>query len=83
MSLYLTDPDNPQVREQLKGDFDYKMKLESILVEMGIPLYYARCAVIDFKNLWIPCFKKRFSPQKTATFIFADIKNAYNVDIPT
>lgn len=81
MSVYLTDPDNPQVREQLKGDYDYKMMLEEILVEMGISIYYARCAVIDLKNIWIPCFQKKFTPDATARFILADVRRAYNIPI--
>jgi hypothetical protein len=80
MSYFLTDPDNPRAREQLKGDFDFKMALEQAWVDLGIPYDYARVATIDHKEAWIPLFKKRMSPQAVAEFLEADIRRSYKLD---
>lgn len=79
MGAFLTNPDNPQVAPQLKGDFDFKEALEKELVVLGIPYYYARCVSVDMKPLWIPCFKKGLTPKRTAKFLLADIKKAYKL----
>lgn len=80
MNVFLTDPDNPQVREQLKGDIDFKEAVENRLIELGIKLDYARCAVIDLKRIWIPCFKNGLTSDQTANFLLADVKRLYNIE---
>lgn len=80
MSVFLTNPDNPNAREQLKGDIDFKMDFEDALVEMGIPLYYARLATIDHKDKWIPCFKKKLTAKQTANLLLQDIKKSYHLN---
>lgn len=77
--MFLTDPDNPQAREQLKGDIDFKEAVEAQLVKLGVPLDYARCAVIDLKRIWIPCFKNGLTVAQTANFLLADVKYLYNI----
>jgi hypothetical protein len=79
MSAFLTNPDKPNARPQIKGDMDYAIALENELVEKDIPYYYARLATIDMKSIWIPCFKKKLSPKQTANLLSADVKKSYNL----
>lgn len=83
MSAYLTNPENPNVRKQQRGDFDFAEALTTELVELEVPFYYARVATIDFKHLWIPCFQKKMTPKKTAKFLAADIRKAYSLENKT
>lgn len=79
MSAFLTNPDKPNARPQIKGDIDFAVALEKELVEKGIPYYYARTATVDMKHLWIPCFKNKLSPNQTANLLSADVKKSYNL----
>lgn len=78
MSIYLTDPESNSY-QHTKGDFDFKIALETAWIDMGVPLYYARLATIDFKNMWIPCFKNKMSAERTAKFLFNDIVKSYRI----
>lgn len=79
MSAYLTNPENPQARVQIKGNVDFAEALTAAWVELGIPFYYARTASIDLKRLWIPCFKKSMDPTRVAKLFLADVKKSYNL----
>ena len=80
MSAFGTNPDNPQARQQLKGDFDFSEAFTSALVEKGIPFYYARCASIDLKNLWIPLWRNKLPPKKAANLLYGDVRKTYNLN---
>lgn len=80
MSQFFTNPENPRARKQLKGDFDYKMILERRWIELGIPLYYARVATIDHKDMWIPCMKNGMPAEQAADFLANDIRRSYKLE---
>lgn len=79
MSAFGTDPDNPNVKPRLVGDFDFAEAFTNSLVEKGIPFYYARIASIDLKHLWIPMWRNKMTPDRAAHMLLADVKKTYNL----
>lgn len=76
-SFYLTNPENPQARPKIKSPVHYGEKLENEFLKMGMSLNGARCAVIDNKKLWVPCYQKKLSPERTANLLFTDLNKRY------
>jgi len=78
MSLfYLTNPENPPQREVIKSPVHYGMLFEDALVAKGMSLFGARCAVVDKKALWVPCYQSKMTPERTANLLFADLNKIY------
>lgn len=79
MSAFGTNPDNPQTRVRLVGDFDFAEAFTKALVELGIDFYYARVASIDLKHLWIPLWRTGLAADKTANLLYGDVVSSYNI----
>lgn len=80
---FFTNPDSPQIiNTQPKRNsrfFDFRIAVESALMELNVPFEKARVAVIDLKTPLFECFQEKFSPLDTAKTIMDEVKRIYKI----
>lgn len=83
--LFLTDPDNQsdedkssQTRKLSGAAFwRWRNRVVEELQHMGMPQRAAEVAVIDLKNILIPCLHSKLTPHQTARMLFDKASTIY------
>ena len=84
MSIFLTDPENPdrsnrRVAKKKPGYVDFKEATCATLQEFGIPLRPAETAVIDFRPQLMGYFNEKYTAAQAAVLMVDEVRRLYKV----